>query len=147
MITIENAFTSAFEAAQRGEIEAWVHEYLLTVGRNAPFSEGLRLAPRFWAGPLEAPLSDLICCCGPQPEMEYVVDQAAYNRHVDRMVESIRAGWQPAPLIASYDGGILSVRDGNHRHEALRRAGFRQYWTIVWFNDPKDRAEFNKDFA
>jgi hypothetical protein len=63
------------------------------------------------------------------------------------MVESIRTGWQPAPLIASYEDGVLSVRDGNHRHEALRRAGYRQFWTIVWFNNPEDREVFNEAFT
>ena len=134
--------TPALEAARSGQIEGWVHQYLLGVGKNAPFSEGLKLQPRFWLGPLEMPLDALEICCGPDPALEFVVDAAGFERHVSGMVASLAEGWKPAPLIASYDAGKLSIRDGNHRYEALRRSGMDRYWVVVWFNSPEEQQAY-----
>ncbi len=142
MISDLDELTPALEAARRGQIEAWVHEFLLGVGRNAPFSEGLKLQPRFWLGPLEMPLDALEICCGPDPDLEYVVDADGFERHVTGMADSLAEGWKPAPLIASYDAGKLSIRDGNHRYAALRRSGVERYWVVVWFNSPQEQRAY-----
>jgi hypothetical protein len=42
------------------------------------------------------------------------------------------------PLIAEYRAGTLSLRDGNHRHEAMRRKGWPACWVIVWYNSQAD---------
>jgi hypothetical protein len=36
----------------------------------------------------------------------------------------------------------LLLQDGNHRYEALVRAGESHAWTLVYFGDPRDRDEF-----
>lgn len=130
----------ALQAARQGAIEDWVHEFLLTIGKNEPMSVGLKKQQRFWWGPVQLELSRLIRCCGPEQYMEYPVDPERFEQYVAEMVTSVINGWQPPPLIAVYDHGALSLRDGNHRHEALTRAGFDCYWTIVWFNDEQDYA-------
>ncbi|MBN1373120.1 MAG: ParB N-terminal domain-containing protein [Anaerolineaceae bacterium] len=139
---MNDELTPALEAARRGQIEAWVHEFLLGVGRNLPFSEGLKRQPRFWLGPLEIPLDALEICCGPDPDLEYVVDADGFERHVTSMADSLAKGWKPAPLIASYDAGKLSIRDGNHRYAALRRSGVERYWVVVWFNSPEEQRSY-----
>jgi hypothetical protein len=42
------------------------------------------------------------------------------------------------PFIVEYRDGVLSLRDGNHRHEALRRRGATDFWAIVWCNSAAD---------
>jgi len=36
----------------------------------------------------------------------------------------------------------LTVEDGNHRIEGLRRAGHSEYWSVVGFEDDRDRQRF-----
>ena len=51
-IVYARTLTSAREFAQRGRIEDWVHAYLLSDGRNKPFSDGLKKCPHTWFGPM-----------------------------------------------------------------------------------------------
>jgi hypothetical protein len=53
------------------------------------------------------------------------------------MSKRIINGWKVPPLIATYKKSKLSIRDGNHRFEALKKCGRRKYWTIIWY-DRKD---------
>jgi hypothetical protein len=39
-------------------------------------------------------------------------------------------------VIVSHRGAQLVLEDGNHRVEALRRAGHDQAWAVVGFEDP-----------
>ena len=52
------------------------------------------------------------------------------------MEESLDDGWEPPPLLAEYQDGRLLLQDGNHRYEALVRAGETHAWTLVCFDDP-----------
>ena len=45
----------ACEWAQQGKLEDWVHAYLLSDGRNKPFSDGLKMAERIYLGPITLP--------------------------------------------------------------------------------------------
>jgi hypothetical protein len=36
----------------------------------------------------------------------------------------------------------LVLEDGNHRVEALRRAGSNQAWAVIGFVDPEERDRF-----
>jgi hypothetical protein len=58
------------------------------------------------------------------------------------MEDSLDEGWQPPPLLAEYQDGRLLLQDGNHRYEALVRAGEKHAWVVVWFADPADRDRF-----
>lgn len=136
----------ALEFARRGEIERWVHQFLLTVGRNPAFSDGLKKARRWWAGPLMVPLERLVPALAPLPDAEYPVNPEAFEKRLAQMIESLASGWLPPPMIAEHrDGGILSLRDGNHRYEVLRRAGHNAYWTIIWFNSQVDHDAFSAE--
>jgi hypothetical protein len=129
----------ALAAAGAGRLEAWVHAYLTTgYWANRAMSEGLRRRPRWWAGPVELPLAQLVRCCGPEPNMEFVVDAAGWEEKVSTMARTIKSTRLLPPLIAQYRAGVLSLRDGSHRHEALRRAGFRTAWTVVWFDSAEE---------
>jgi hypothetical protein len=67
--------------------------------------------------------------------MEYRVDSKAFEIYVREMVKSFKKGWDAPPLIVQYHEGSLTLNDGNHRYEALRRCGIKRYWVIFWFND------------
>lgn len=131
--------SEAQEYSRQGRIEQWVHAYLDGPGRNPAFTEGLKRAPRWWIGPVEVELTRLRPALGTAPEFEYVVEPEPHERYVSAMVESLHKGWQPAPLIVEYRGADqLSVRDGNHRCEALCRCGRRRFWTIIYLNSSQD---------
>lgn len=127
----------ALAAAAEGRIEEWVHEFLHTVGNNKALSEGLMLQKRYWVGPLRLCLDELVRCAGLGSDMEYQMEPVRYEQHITGMVESIKGGWEPPPLIATYQGESLSVRDGNHRYEALLRCGITDYWVIIWTDSPE----------
>jgi hypothetical protein len=40
-----------------------------------------------------------------------------------------------------YLQGTLYIRDGNHRHEALRRCGADRCWVLIWYNSENDWRE------
>ena len=60
-------------------------------------------------------------------------------------------GWRRAsttpPLLAEYQDGRLLLQDGNHRFEALLRAGASHAWTLVYFDDPRALDEFRETAA
>lgn len=126
--TVEEA--AAF--AEEGCLEEWVHLFLRTTGGNLPFSEGLKSHKRNWAGPVLLPLQELERCCGPEPEMEFITEPASWEKHVDSLADALRGGWAYPPLIVQAVEERLSIRDGNHRHEALRRFGAQACWVILW---------------
>ena len=51
------------------------------------------------------------------------------------------AGSRLRCLQNSRDGQLL-LQDGNHRYEALDRAGARRAWVLVYFDDPGDWERF-----
>ncbi len=129
--------------AEAGRLEEWIHAFLTTAGANVQLSVGLKRQTRWWYGPQEFPLSLLERCCGPEADMEYYQPAEDFERQVGGMTRSLQTGWQPAPLIAVYTPhGTLSVRDGSHRLEALRRIGREAYWLIIWFNVEQDKQHF-----
>ena len=49
---------------------------------------------------------------------------------------------RPPPLLAEWRDGELLVQDGNHRYEALQRAGEPEAWVVVWADDPDEADRF-----
>lgn len=127
--------------ASEGRLEEWVHGFLNSVGKNVGLSDGLRLQPRYWIGPLVLPLERLERCCGPESSMEYVMNEERWDAYTGRMAESLAKGWAPPPVIAQYGDGHFVLRDGNHRHEGLRRAGKKSYWCLIWCDSEEGRQE------
>ena len=60
------SLTSAREFAKQNKLEAWVHAYLLSDGRNKDFSDGLKLFDRYFLGPVKMPLSFLHAAADPK---------------------------------------------------------------------------------
>jgi len=109
---------SARQAAEKGRLEEWVHAYL--------------------SGPLRLPLVAVTRVCGPEPDLEYPQAPVRWEAKVAAMAAEISDPLALPPFITEYRDGTLSLRDGNHRHEALRRRGVTEFWAIVWCNSAAD---------
>ncbi len=124
---------SAQRYAQEGRIEEWVHRYLATGDwANPGLSAGLKKEERWWYGPVEVKLDALSRAVGPEPDMEYPVDEGAWQERTRQMAESMTSPLFVPPLIVEYRGGKLCVRDGNTRHGAMSSKGWTRCWVIVW---------------
>ncbi len=133
----EFSVESALRASQNGALREWVIDFLQGPGGNIKFADGLieNLNIKF-SGPVESELASMKRIAGPAHEGLRYVDNE-WEENVEKMVDAIGAGWNPPPLIMSdyfEPGGSLS--DGNHRCEALIRAGYKKYWTIYLENHP-----------
>ena len=51
------------------------------------------------------------------------VDDDEWGDNVEEMKDNIEDGWEPPPLIVSFQDDKLVLEDGNHRVESLRRSG------------------------
>ena len=128
----------AIEFSSKGSIEEWVHLFLTTVGGNQGLSDGLKLQKRYWVGPIIIKLDKLKRCMGPEPYMEYVDSVENWEKHILRFQKLVKDGWDMPPLIVQNINGDLSVRDGNHRLEAMRREGYDEFWAIIWDSEKQD---------
>ncbi len=125
--------------AREGRLEEWIHAYL-NGGEwaNPGLSLGLKLQQRWWNGPLELPLAELVRCCGPEAEMEFRVDAHAWAVRTARLAQGFADPLSLPPLIVVYDDGYLSIRDGNHRYGAMQRLGWTTCWVLIWYNTEED---------
>ena len=139
MNTVEFSTAAAQRAAAEGQLEQWIYRYLQAgEWANIGLLQGLQLQRRWWIGPLEAELAWLNRCCGPEPGMEYPVPQLAWDEHITRLSSGLTDPLDVPPLIVVYNAGEFSVRDGNHRHEAMRRKGWLKCWVVIWHNSLED---------
>lgn len=92
-------------------------------------------------GPLFIELDKLKRCCGPEPEIQFVVPADGWENHISYFQSLIRNGWNMPPLIAYNEGNYLLVNDGNHRLEAMRREGIEKCWVIIWESNSAENLQ------
>jgi hypothetical protein len=136
---------------KRGKLNEWVFAYLHGPGINKAMAKGLMWRKEnhyhSWVGPINFPLKELSRCCGSEEGMEYPETGRKWNKRVTSMTEEIKKGWEaPVLIVNPRPWPILSIRDGNHRFEALIRTGKKKYPTIFWFESPKDRQRFIRKY-
>ena len=141
-----NDFTadSARQAADRDELGRWVQDFLASPGSdNAELGKQLCDPPRSWLGPVHLPIDQLHRLAGPEdaPVVE-VLDEDEWRDDVEDLARRIQDGLEPAPVVVSHREGQLVLEDGNHRVEALRRAGQDVTWAVIAFDDPDERENF-----
>ena len=152
MIPYDRTLTSARAFADAGRLEEWIHQYLLSDGNNVPFSEGLKMMPRFYLGPVQVPLCMLTRCCGPEESMKWRVDPGHFEHKVAHLQEAIRHDSDMPPLIVHYyfsetDGQPeFELNDGNGRFEAYSRLGYTQAHVIFWLTAPEELADFRNRY-
>lgn len=135
---------SARQAAHRGELDAWVAEFLASPGSdNEPLGQMLSEELGCWIGPIELPIKRLNRLAGPEGHPVLVpVPDDYWRDDVQELAEKVEEGYQPPPVVVAYRDGELVLEDGNHRAEALRRASNGHAWAVVGFTDPADRDRF-----
>lgn len=139
----DHSLESARTAAERDELRSWVASFLASPGSDNPeLARQLTATHRWWLGPVQVPLDELHRLAGPAgaPVLE-VVEEDAWRDDVDGLAGSIEGGHEPAPVVASFRDGRLVLEDGNHRVEALRRAGVDEAWTVVGFTEAEARDQ------
>lgn len=147
MMEYRCTLSSAAQFAGEGRLEEWVHGFLLSDGNNKGFSDGLKLCPRYFFGPMVMPLNLFRRCCGPEEDMTYRVDAAGFEKRVAGLVEAIRSQPDMPPLIAHYVNGDFELNDGNHRFEALTRMGVEEYPFIIWVTEPEECKAFEEKYG
>ena len=139
---------SARRAADDDETALWVGDFLASRGSdNEILAAALAQKPHWWAGPLLVRVNDLERLAGPEDDALVPIEEEEWEDDVETMEESIEQGWEPPPLLAEFQDGRLLLQDGNHRYEALRRAGEDEAWVIVWFDSPEARDRFAQERA
>jgi hypothetical protein len=139
--------SSALAWAGQGRVEEWVHHYLLSGkggSTNSAFSEGLKREKRWWNGPVQLTLESLSPAVGPDPGLEYVVDEEQWQLRISHMAKSFSSVMDIPPLIAEYRAGELSLRDGNTRYGAMKSLGWTTCWVIIWYNAESDYRQHNE---
>jgi hypothetical protein len=144
---MNNPYTlsAAIEYGSKGKIEEWVHIFLRGEGGNIEFSDGLLLQERFYTKPIMLPLRLFSRCCGPEDNMQFIVDKNCFEENVRNIHEKFLKGWDMPPLIVNYsaDNGFV-VSDGNHRFEMLIRNRYEKYYTIIWTSSKQEFIDMSE---
>jgi hypothetical protein len=136
---------SARAAAAADQTAIWVGDFLASRGSdNAVLAAALAQAKHWWLGPVQVPLDSLVRLAGPEDEALVPIAEDEWEDDVEGMEESLEEGWEPPPLLAEYQDGRLLLQDGNHRYEALARAGEEQAWVLIYFPSPEAREAFGE---
>lgn len=147
MDTFEFTVDGARRAAEHDTLDAWVRQFLSSPGSdNAVLGEELTRGERWWLGPLLLPIDSLNRLAGPPGDPVLVaLDEEEWRDDVADMAEKVDDdGWEPPPVVVIYRNDQLVLEDGNHRVEALRRAGAEEAWGVVGFDSVADRDRFEK---
>ncbi len=134
---------SARSAAEHDEIARWVGDFLASSGSdNEMLAAALAQERHWWVGPLRFPLDRLERMAGPEDDVECPVDDDEWEDDIDGMEDSLDDGWEPPPLLVQCADDQLLLQDGNHRYEAMTRAGESSGWVLVYFPDEAGRDRF-----
>jgi hypothetical protein len=135
---------SAQEAADSGELAAWVATFLASPGSdNAELARILAERPDNWIGPMPIPHDQLHRLAGPPGAPVLAeVDDDEWRDDVAELADHVEEGWEPPPVLVTCKGDHFMVEDGNHRIEALRRAGEDEAWCLVNFEDTEELNRF-----
>ena len=141
----EHTVDSARAAADRGDLDEWVVRFLASPGSdNAALACQLAEDLGWWVGPVQVPLDELHRLAGPPgaPVIQEVEDHE-WRDDVDELAGQIEEGVADvAPVIVAHRDDQLVLEDGNHRVEALRRAGRDEAWAVIGFESADDRDRF-----
>jgi hypothetical protein len=135
---------AARAAAARGELREFVADFLASEGSdNGALAAALTTRLPCWLGPVHVPLRRLWRLAGPAGDpVICAVDEEEWRDDVEDLEQMVEEGWEPPPVIASVCDGELYLEDGNHRVEGVRRAGEREIWVLVGFEDPEALERF-----
>ncbi len=139
--------SSARAYAHAGKLDAWIHLYLNSNGRNIPFSDGLKLFERSYIGPMEMPIDLFDRCTGPEDNMKFRIDAKWFALHVKELEKAIQENPDMPPLISHYVEHGFEMNDGNHRLQAYKNLGFESINVIIWITEIEEYDEFIERFG
>lgn len=145
MDSFEFTVDGARRAAEYDTLDTWVKRFLSSPGSdNVELGEALTRGERWWLGPLLLPIGSLHRLAGPSGDPVLVpLDDEEWRDDVADMAEQVDdEGWEPPPVVVIYRNDQLVLEDGNHRVEALRRAGAEEVWSVVGFDSVAERDRF-----
>ena len=143
----KSTLSSVVGYARNGKLEEWIHTYLQSDGHNPEFSDGLKLFDRYYLGPVKMPLSLFKRCCGPEPDMTWVIPKDPFENKVKDLMNVISTNDDMPPLIVHYSDGEFQLNDGNHRFEAYSRLGISEYYVIVWITEKEEYVELMEKYS
>jgi hypothetical protein len=121
-------FIQAMNAYRSNELLNWTIHHLSADPRNNELVEHIRKQPIVAVELKEYPLKLLKRIEGlpeAQPESSDI-----WNQRVSTIEEAIKNNTPLGPIIVTDFWNKLEIADGNHRHEALLKSGYKTYWTI-----------------
>lgn len=130
--TSENALL----AMQNGDLENWVQALLQSEG-SLDLAKSLISEKAIAVKMYNFPLGKLKKINGPEEQVELRQPLDIWEKRVSKLTELIKGGFKPAPLIVTDFWNHFEIADGNHRHEAMLRAGINSYWTIFFIKHTK----------
>ena len=136
--------SAAKKFARENRTEEWVHAYLNTPEwANTKLSAIIQHQNPIWIGPVEVELTQLLRCCGPEENMRFRKKSIEWEKDVTAIFDNLKEPSLLPPLIVRSLGDALSIADGNHRHEAMRRKGWYTGWVLIWCDrDEKFRGSW-----
>ncbi len=135
---------SALRAKKEGKLHQWVLDYLNSEGKNKKLGKILKEEEYIWSDLVEYPLDKLERVMGFEKDMIFKESRDKWEKRILYFTNCLKKGESFAPLIsADYWGGI-HIADGAHRFEALKRLGFRNYWTIFYIREESNKQEVIK---
>ncbi len=122
--------SSALDAHKKSNLLQWTIEYFEREERNKGIADHIKKRDVISVELMKYPLRLLKRVEGPQNgevEMESI---DVWTKRVDEIATTITKNVLPDPLIVTDFWDTLEIADGNHRHEALLKSGYNEYWTI-----------------
>ena len=137
----QSHISQAVSAHKKGELKSWVESFL-SQEKNQGLLDAIRNTTIKALTLTQFPLDKINKIQGPEIHSQRETLDVWENR-VSRQVSQIKKGHLPAPLIVTDFWWPLEIADGNHRHEALVREGFKSYWTIFIFKNSDSLSQIN----
>lgn len=140
---------AAKRAGDAGRLSEWVTAFLASPGSdNEPLAAKLAFGGASFLGPVRFALADLQPLAGPDDhDVSIPVPEQEWDDEVDAMDERLAQGWEPPPLLVSQRDGAYVLEDGNHRHDALRRAGATHTWAVLVLWDESEPSAYSSRLA
>ena len=130
----------------------WIYAFLHSGGAyHRRLADWFAREERFWVGPVEAPLEQLVRRYGPEETMQWKEAPEIWERRVAAILDVLNDPDDLPPMLARAVAATpgdeagpfrLWINDGSHRHEALKRFGAATGWVIVWFDTAAQQRAF-----
>lgn len=135
-MTIKFTLESALKAKKEASLEEWVQQYLRDEGHNIKLANILQENEIIWVDLIEYNLDKLKRAMGPEDDMLFKEEKEKWEERINNFAILIKGGFSPSPIIATDLWDDISISDGTHRFEALKKTGFKKYWVIFFTKNP-----------